>query len=919
MATNGSHKELVKKNNFVEKFRNPLRNYYTYGFMDYSALHPQSENKKISTTFRNDWNRLNNILNSDEYFEWANSPNDTLFISNNSQSQVINPFHRSYRFCLHNITEMTSFFNIILALSDKYELAERLYAVEGTSCEQKFFPPAIRVISEKDFRRLSSDTKITQTDKLLSLEKSMLANFEAAIEKKQLTSNQIAVFCPNCKGFLNEENKALLNYCKKLEQTGILKKASRKKPVQWKLNDITLSKIIDCCGSETSNFIMALDFFSRYYILGEFGTYILSRYHFNQKSIFRFKHEYFSQALNDYVLIDLLHAIKNKIWCKIKKSNITNSKERSFLCFPLEIRSSQVTGRQYLSLYEPFRRSYYNIRLEFIEEVTFVKDIKYKSEDINLKNEYIKQDIKNAIEAISCSWGVSTTKEQTGNAVSPVRRYKVSLTINYIPGKEYFILNRIKHERRNGKIKVYKNKIKLTFSVTDTLEMRPWVRTLYSRISDYSGIDCAGFKLPDDVSLLYEKKSAMPVGSPSRIIWEIPDGAEYTSYECTESSHLFNAVFGLYYGIWSDTLSMLYSQKADRSVENCISETQLNEIINEVFRRREKETGRSTIDLMTNGSADDLQYGIIGCSFLNEGYSRPEYDKKMWKKKLSDSDRKSEFKKYYYQKYKAKTDTDLMYDVIPLTTWELKWLKSVLNDSKMELFISEQLKAKIEDIIPDDIEKININDVKYYDRYYSDDSDLELKPEIFRTLIQAVSENKSVDIHYNTKSGNMRKGTYNPLTIEFSKRDNVFRLFSQSVKNGKICVMNCERIISCSISGKHFDAEQAQNSLEKFNSKNQCSVVLEFKNVRNIPDRILSELSPWKKTCQYNKETGIYTLTVYYHKHDEIDLVIRIMSYGAGVRVTDKEHFIYKEIMRRLETQIDLFRNREAEKRQFDK
>lgn len=915
MATNGSHKELIKTGNFVEKFRNPLRNYYTYGFMDYSVLHPQSEGKKISTTFREDWNRLNNILNTNAYFEWADSPNDVLFISNNSQSQVINPFQRSYRFCLHNATEMVNFFNIILTLSDKYELAENLYTIDGKVQDEQDFTPAIRTISEEEYSRLSANTKITLTDKRISLENSMLDNLETAIAQKQMTTNQLAVFCPNCKGFLNEENKSLLNYCKKLEQLGILRKASDKKPVQWKLNDITLSKIIDCCENEKNNFIMALNFFSRYYILGEFGTYMLSKYHFNQESIFRFKHEYFSQALNDYVLINLLHAIKNKIWCKIKKSNITNDKKSSFLCFPLQIRSSQVTGRQYLSLYEPFQRSYYNIRLDFIEEVTFVKDIKYKSEEINLENEYIKQDIKNAIEAISYSWGVSTTKEQTGNAINPVPRHKVSLTIDYTPGKEYFILNRIKHEMRTGKIKVYSNKIKVSFSVTDTLEMRPWIRTLYSRISDYSGID----NIFEDVNLMHEEKYAMPAGSSSRMVLEIPTEAKYQECECIECNHLFNAILGLYYSIWSDTLSMLYSQEVDRKVENCISQNQFNEIVNEAFRSRENETGRSTFDLMTNGSGDDLQCNIIRYLFMNEGYSQPAYNNKMWKKNLSSKDVKSTYRKSYYQKYRAMTGADLMYNVIPLTTWELKWLKSVLNDPKMMLFISANLKAKIENIIPENIDKINIDDVKYYDRYYSDDFDLQLKPEIFRILIQAISEHKSVEIHYNTKSGNMRKGIYNPLIIEFSKRDNVFRLFLQSENNRRICVMNCERIISCLISNEHFDAEQAKKSLEKFNKINQRSVVLEFKNVRNIPDRILSELSPWKKTCRYNKETGIYTLKVYYHKHDEMDLVIRIMSYGAGVRVTDKQHFIYKEIMRRLNAQIDLFRNRTTDKKQLDK
>lgn len=901
MATNGSHKELIKKSNFVEKFRNPLRNYYTYGFMDYSSLNPKSEGKKISTTFRDDWNRLNNILNANDYFEWADSPNDVLFISNNSQSQVINPFHRSYKFCLHNLTEIVNFFNIILALSDKYELAENLYAVKGSVPDEENFAPDMYSLSEEEYSELLNNNK--------------LPNLETAMEQKKMTANQLAVFCPNCKSFLNGENKALLNYCRKLEDIGILK-GNGKKSAQWELNSITLSKIIDSCGSEKNNFITALDFFSRYYVLGEFGSYMLSRYHFNQESIFRFKHEYFSQTLNDYVMIDLLHAIKNKIWCRIKKFNITNQKECSFLCFPLQIRSSQVSGRQYLSLYEPFQRSYYNIRLDFIEEVNFADNIMFGAERINLENERVKSDIKNALEGLSYSWGVSTTENQSGNAVSPVRRHKVSLTVDYTPGKEYFILNRLKHERRRGKIKVNGNKINLSFAVTDTLEMRPWIRTLYSKISDCSGID----RLHEDVNIMRRGRLNISAGSPSDMVLEIPDGVTYSEYESTESSHLFNAVFGLYYGIWSDALSMIYSQELKRDVKDCISLNQFSGILDEAFRRREHEAGRSTVDLMTNGSGDDLQCNIMKYLFMNEGYSQPAYNNKKWKKRLSGADVKSTYKKYYYQKYRAtEADTDLMYNVVPLTSWELKWLKSILDDPKMMLFISAGLKEKIMNIIPDGIDKINIGDVKYYDRYYPDNYDFQLKPEIFRTLIKAVSENKSVKIKYSTKKDNIKSGIYNPLMIEFSKRDNVFRLFSQYAGNGNICVMNCERIISCSVSGKCFDTEKARQSLEKFNKKNQRSVILKFKNVRNIPDRILSELSPWKKKCRYDKSTGIYTLTVYYNKLDEMDLVIRIMSYGAGVCVADRKHPIYKEIMRRLDAQNELFRNMTRDKEYPDK
>jgi hypothetical protein len=91
-----THEELIKSK-FIVKFRNPLRNYYTYGFMSYNDY---IDNGNTKSSIYDVWNRLKNVLAGDGYFKW--SKKEAMFISADSQSQLCNPFHRVYRFCMYN-------------------------------------------------------------------------------------------------------------------------------------------------------------------------------------------------------------------------------------------------------------------------------------------------------------------------------------------------------------------------------------------------------------------------------------------------------------------------------------------------------------------------------------------------------------------------------------------------------------------------------------------------------------------------------------------------------------------------------------------------------------------------------------------------------------------------------------------------
>ena len=78
-------------------------------------------------------------------------------------------------------------------------------------------------------------------------------------------------------------------------------------------------------------------------------------------------------------------------------------------------------------------------------------------------------------------------------------------------------------------------------------------------------------------------------------------------------------------------------------------------------------------------------------------------------------------------------------------------------------------------------------------------------------------------------------------------------------------------------------------------------------------DRILTEFSPWEKKCTYDADTGLYRLTIFYYKEDETDIVIRLLGYGAKLRLVDKTHPIYLELLLRTMRQMELMVKQEIE------
>lgn len=224
----------------------------------------------------------------------------------------------------------------------------------------------------------------------------------------------------------------------------------------------------------------------------------------------------------------------------------------------------------------------------------------------------------------------------------------------------------------------------------------------------------------------------------------------------------------------------------------------------------------------------------------------------------------------------------------PLTLLEKRWLKSLLMDSRIQLF--EPSQEGLEGVEP----IFTPNMLVYFDRYL--DGDPFENPEYiahFKTVLRALTEKRKLRVDFKNPEGREFSWVCAPLRLEYSSKDDKFRLLTFSD-----FTVNLARITRCEL-------------LDKFNPKAYKmplppakTLVLELTDHRNALERVMLHFSHLEKeTLRLGPK--LYRLTLHYHPEDETELLIRVLSFGPMIKAVEPESFIL-EIKKRIGNQVKL-------------
>ncbi len=228
---------------------------------------------------------------------------------------------------------------------------------------------------------------------------------------------------------------------------------------------------------------------------------------------------------------------------------------------------------------------------------------------------------------------------------------------------------------------------------------------------------------------------------------------------------------------------------------------------------------------------------------------------------------------------------------MPLSELELSFLKSIISDKRFLLFadIPQGLEA---------IEPLYVQEDFYiFDNFKDGDNyEDETYKENFKIVLQALKENRKLHIEFTGGKGGFHRGEYIPRKLEFSAKDDRFRLICKG--NYSVNTINLARISKCSLLD-HFNEEKIK-PLHRM----KAQVEIEIKDKRNALERMMTTFANYQKeTRKINDNT--YILKLNYYKEDETELLIRILSFGPMVKVLAPQVFI-EQIKERINKQMKL-------------
>ena len=225
---------------------------------------------------------------------------------------------------------------------------------------------------------------------------------------------------------------------------------------------------------------------------------------------------------------------------------------------------------------------------------------------------------------------------------------------------------------------------------------------------------------------------------------------------------------------------------------------------------------------------------------------------------------------------------------MPPTTLEKRWLKALLLDPRIALFNPSN--KGLEDVEP----LFNPNDIVFFDQFsdgdpYQDEDYIKK----FRLILSALKDNRTLRALYSLKNGAEKWMNCNPVRLEYSLRDDKFRLISAS--KSKVNTINIAKIIQCEI-GETFDMVEVKELLH-----DKRTVELLLKDERQALERVMMQFSVYEKITE-KLDDNTYRVSLTYEAEDEIDIIIRVLSFGPNLKVVGPESFI-KQIKSRLEMQ----------------
>lgn len=247
-------------------------------------------------------------------------------------------------------------------------------------------------------------------------------------------------------------------------------------------------------------------------------------------------------------------------------------------------------------------------------------------------------------------------------------------------------------------------------------------------------------------------------------------------------------------------------------------------------------------------------------------------------------------------------------EVLPLTILQKRWLKSLLTDERISLFLTPQKKEVLTRYLQEIDPLFLPQDFWYFDRFT--DGDNFSSPEyisIFSALLELIRKKQFTRILFLSRRENAISHVYLPCRLEYSAKNDKFRLLALSEKSPdkfRLEIINLSRIDCLQPTDRFFtESPNLEEALRASYSKEPVKLLITTR--RNTLERTMLQFSNYEKQTRRIDDIH-YECLIYYNRMMETELLIEILSFGPTIQVLGPKDFLAK-LKTRIERQKGLF------------
>ena len=222
---------------------------------------------------------------------------------------------------------------------------------------------------------------------------------------------------------------------------------------------------------------------------------------------------------------------------------------------------------------------------------------------------------------------------------------------------------------------------------------------------------------------------------------------------------------------------------------------------------------------------------------------------------------------------------------MPLTALELRWLRSLCDDERAPLFLTDAQLTALRDALRDVPPLFEKDEFDRFDSSRGGDAFADpAYREHFHTILRALREGEALSVRYVGSKGKSMALRLTPEKLEYSAKDRRFRLHGYA--DGVDRTLNLSGIRQIEPDGP---AEALPEDLSTLCVE---PLIVEIGNERNALARFMLEFSCFKKESTIDPATGTAVAKIWYPVKDETEVLIRILGFGPTVRVTGPKQFV---------------------------